>query len=289
MQYLIKDLCSETNFTPARIRKWQERFQVFKPVQGSNGYWYYTEQDLQILRSIQRRLAAGQKLNSIMSLDRDQILDEPLPDYFRADDWIWFQLVKDANYIRIQKDLESQRKQMNFRKWIKTVLQPLVALIGLGWEAHFITVSEEHAFSRWFQSYLMQCCHALPVIHNERWLVVAFPGDEHELGAMMHFAMLRGRGYSPAYAGMLPLPELKQSIHSIRYDRLSISLTLYKTRIEMQQLHLDLQKVDPDLRIYFGGTALVSPHKKRKLILRQPLAKPQELQNTFFSDSLISS
>ncbi len=68
MKFLIKDLSRMTSFSPARIRKWQERYRIFDPTQGSNGYWYYSNEDYLVLRSIQQRLAMGQKLNSVMGL-----------------------------------------------------------------------------------------------------------------------------------------------------------------------------------------------------------------------------
>lgn len=75
MSYLIKDLSRLSRLSPARIRKWQERYGIFTPVRGENGYWYYTEQDKALLLGMKERLDRGEKLKDIIALGRDGLLE----------------------------------------------------------------------------------------------------------------------------------------------------------------------------------------------------------------------
>ena len=75
MSYLIKDLSRLSKLSPARIRKWQERYTIFEPVRGENGYWYYTEQDKDVLLGMKTRLERGEKLKDIIALGRDGLLE----------------------------------------------------------------------------------------------------------------------------------------------------------------------------------------------------------------------
>ncbi|MCB1307928.1 MAG: MerR family transcriptional regulator [Leptospiraceae bacterium] len=264
MGFLIKDLSRMTNFSPARIRKWQERYQIFAPNQGSNGYWYYTNDDYRVLRNIQQRLARGQKLAEVMNLGRDALLTNPLTDEFQDEEWRIIQLIKDARFEDVGRHLDEYRKGRNYAEWIRQVVQPMVVLSGRAWESGFLTVAEEHSFSRWFHSYMLNTVESVQGDTLPDWMITVFPGDEHELGALMLYCKLRMRKMPVRFTGMLPLAELRRELVGQGYRRVSISVVMPQSTEKLRQLREDLTRAAPDVKICFGGWGMRSRNRLPK-------------------------
>lgn len=274
MKLLIKDLSRMTSFSPARIRKWQERYRVFRPMQGGNGYWYYTNEDYLVLRSIQQRLALGHKLAQIMQLGREHLLANLIHDDYSEEDWSIIQAVKDGEYRKIERRLEAARASQKCRHWLKHAVQPVTVTVGRAWESSYVSITEEHAFSRWMHSYLMGVAMAYPgngPAHD--WLVATFPDDAHELGALMHFVHLRSRGRAARFAGMLPREELIREIRNGEYQRASISVVMPQTPEKLRSLRQEISKARPGLQVFFGGYGL-SKRTGPQVAQRQPAARP---------------
>lgn len=256
MKFLIKDLSRMTSFSPARIRKWQERYRIFNPTQGSNGYWYYSNEDYLVLRSIQQRLAMGQKLNLVMGLGREFLLANLINDEFTQTEWKLIQFIKDSNYEMLENHLFVERKSKTYGSWVRGTLGPLLTMVGRAWETGFVSIAEEHALSHWFHGFVLQSLKAYPAPSAIDWLVVTYPGDPHELGALLHYAILRSRGKKVRFAGDLPREELIREIRSNEYQRVSISVVLPQGREKLEQLREELIAVAPGLQVYFGGGAV---------------------------------
>lgn len=268
MKFLIKDLSRMTNFSPARIRKWQERYRVFEPTQGNNGYWYYTNDDYRVLRALQQRLASGEKLQQVMALGRQALLQTPIDEDLTEAQWSMIQLVKDRRFSSARAMLEKERKQLLYGQWIRRVVQPACVTVGLAWEKNLLTVSEEHEFSRWLMAYLLESQETRASEEEATWLVASMPGDEHELGALMHFCLLRSRGRSARFVGMLPEDELLKDLRDRAYHTVSISVVMPVTQKKLDSLRKSMQQVAPMTRLLFGGYGL----KEARLKARQKVA-----------------
>ncbi len=256
MKFLIKDLSRMTSFSPARIRKWQERYRIFKPLQGENGYWYYSNEDYLVLRSIQQRLAMGQKLSQVMLLGREHLLAHLISDDFSERDWRIIQSAKDGDYPRLEKELGRKLQKQKFPQWLKAEIQPMLVVIGRAWEAGYLSISEEHAFSHWLHAYLMQLAAEFPTEGERNWLVAVYPGDQHELGAILHYCLLRYRAHNVRFVGMLPREELLRELRDGDYRRVSVSVVMPQPQTALSAFRADIKRVQPAVRIYFGGIAL---------------------------------
>ncbi|MEQ9363905.1 MAG: cobalamin B12-binding domain-containing protein [Leptospirales bacterium] len=271
MKFLIKDLSRMTSFSPARIRKWQERYRIFEPNQGSNGYWYYSNEDYLVLRSIQQRLAMGQKLNLVMGLGREFLLANLINDEFTQTEWKLIQLIKDSNYEMLENHLYVERKTKTYGGWVRGTLQPLLQMVGRAWETGFISIAEEHALSRWFHGFVLQSLKSYAAPSAIDWLVVTYPGDPHELGALMHYAILRSRGKKVRFAGDLPREELVREVRAGNYQRISISVVLPQSREKLDSVRAELLAADPDVRVYFGGASIGASEKREMKVANKSL------------------
>lgn len=253
MKYLIKDLARITGLSPARIRKWQERFGLLKPEIGSNGYHYYSNADLLILQNVRRRVEAGEPLERVVALGHSALASAPAESHFTEAEWHLLNLVAAGRLERLGRDLVARKRGLTVRAWNVRVLAPLCELVGRGWQAGVLSVADEHAFSRWFFTFYMQRIPRLEPEALPLWLVVTHPQDEHELGALMHYGRLLEMGVAARFCGRLPEEDLFRELHGTAYKGLSISLVMPRNESLLLNLRLRLRSRFSDLRVIFGG------------------------------------
>lgn len=268
MKYLIKDLARISGLQPARIRKWQERYSFLRPTQGSNGYYYYSNDDLFILKNIATELQTGKTISKILAAGRDQLLHPPSQEKFSKREWRLLRVVSANRFEVLDRFLSLRLRQMPFRPWIARELVPLLVLVGRGWEENLISVADEHAFSRWFTGYfqrVLQFRYRSPKRSEEsaEILVACFPGDKHELGAMLFSGKLISRGIPVKFVGTLPEEELTRELGRLPYRYLCLSSVLPPGTSQLQNLCRRLGARFPGLSIHLGGSGQSFPRQCR--------------------------
>lgn len=253
MRLTAKRLSELTSVPAANIRKWRERYQILDPERGDNGYLYYTSEDYRVLLSIQRLLDQGQKLSVIMHQGRDRLLAmSPKSDYAEEDLEI-LEIIIEGRFGELGHKFDSIQQSHRVEYLIEKKVWPLTILIGRAWESGFITVATEHAYSRWMMGYLSQLATRLNRRQSGERLFVAFPGDEHELGAMMHYVLMTNAGQGGKFCGALPVEKLFEELSHGDYDELHVSATLPKQRADIDKFVSAVHKKFPRLKVKIGG------------------------------------
>lgn len=265
MKYLVKDLARLTGLTPARIRKWQERYGVLSPTVGENGYHYYGNDDLFVLKNLQRELDNGAALATIMRLGREGLLQTPKADLFAADEWKIINHVAAGEYNRMRIKLNSLRKGKSFRAFARDVARPILVLIGRAWENGLLSVADEHAFSHWFKGYVRQLIEKTIEDGPSKWLVVTHPEDEHELGALLYYGGLLSMKAPARFCGNLPEDELMRELYNGHYRKLTVSLAMPRKRGELKNLKRRLLTRFPGLQVHFGGSGWRALTNRRRI------------------------
>lgn len=236
------------------IRKWQERYGILKPLQAPNGYWRYTNEDYFVLKSIQQRLTDNQRLQEIMNMGRDTLLEDNVSEL--SENQIEFlKLVQSHAYDSIEKQF-NKKTRGTFSSWINRVIRPSVVLVGKAWETGLLSVPEEHGYSKWLQSYLFQKIETFTTASRSGWLCVTFPEDEHELSSLMHYAVMRSRRLPAWFCGMLPRDILLREIQSGKYYGVAISVVLNQTKQKLDALAKSIEQASPGIQVRFGGYAM---------------------------------
>ena len=226
MKYLIKDLSRLTGFDGARIRKWQERYGMLRPERGTNGYWYYTNEDYIILQNMKRLLEKGEKLQSVVSLGREYLLGMMGAEDFNESEMALIKKISSSEYQALEEIFDAEFEKMTFPEFIRGPMQEAAVLTGRAWEAGLLSVAEEHSFSRWLFTYIYGKTRSLGLPSDPVWLVAVLPGDPHELGALMHYALLISKGVPARYAGTLSLEHIIDELRRNSYRNLSLSMAM---------------------------------------------------------------
>lgn len=251
MRFLIKDLSRLTGLSPARIRKWQERFQILSPVQGRNGYHYYGNHDLRILLNLKERLAAGQKLKSIISLSREELLSSQV--LFRDEEWALLNAISRNEFRTLEENFNDALKTYPLPQWIRKSIHPAVILTGEAWSKGILSVADVHAFSHWLSGYILSRVEGLQSNQTPLWLVTSFPGDQHELGALLHYARLLYYRVPVRFCGMLPEKYLIKELQKEQYRSVSISVVIPRKREEIERLRSRIKEETGVRHVHFGG------------------------------------
>ncbi|MCX7633801.1 MAG: MerR family transcriptional regulator, partial [Turneriella sp.] len=242
MRLTAKKLSELTSVPAANIRKWRERYAIFEPQRGENGYLYYTSEDYRVLLGIRRLLEQGQKLSHIMRMGRTQILQQAPPADYTAEELDFLEHVIEGRFAELSRELDLYYRQYGVESLIEKKIWPYTILIGKAWESGFITVATEHAYSRWIMGYLSQLALSFNRKNSGERLFVCFPGDEHELGAMMHYTLLSARGMGGKFCGSLSLEKIFEELSRGDYDELHVSITIPRPREEIEKFVAQVHK-----------------------------------------------
>lgn len=253
MKYLIKDLSKLTGFDGARIRKWQERYGILRPERGANGYWYYGNEDYIVLQNMKRLLQKGEKLQSVVSLGRDHLIGMMGADDFSEHEMSLIQRISSNEFSSIEEDFNELYSQMPFGQFVRGPIRDAAVLTGSAWEAGLLSVAEEHSFSRWLFTYIYGKTGALGIPSDPVWLVCVFPGDPHELGALMHYALLVSKRVPAKYAGTLSIDHIIDEIKRNGYRNLSLSMIMPQSPEKIESIRSRIKERTGLRKVLIGG------------------------------------
>lgn len=253
MRLTAKRLSELTSVPAANIRKWRERYNILCPERGENGYLYYTSDDYRVVLSIRKLLDSGHKLSAVMQRGREQLLSlSPKSDY-STEDMQTLELIIEGRFSELGQRMDAILQLQNVDHLVRKKIWPLTVLIGEAWESGFITVATEHAYSRWMMGYLSQMATRLNRRQSGERLFVAFPGDDHELGAMMHFVLMTEAGHGGRFSGSLPMEKLLEELGHGDYDELHVSATIPRQRGDIEKFVTAVHKKFPRIKVKIGG------------------------------------
>lgn len=253
MRYLIKDLSKMTGVKGFTIRKWQERYSIFQPQMANNGYWYYSNEDYTVLSKIVKLLESGERISNIAALGRENILklknDQGYTDHERE----LLKWVMDGNFSAIEAEFEAHCKAMSFKDFIRKHAEHLAVLVGRAWQDGLISVAEENSCTKWLFGYIRNKATQFELDRKPIWLVTVFPGDPHELGALMHYAVLRSQKIPAKFVGSIPMEHLLKELIKTEYKIVSLSMALAQPLTKIEKVKAQLMKKTKVRRVYFGG------------------------------------
>jgi DNA-binding transcriptional MerR regulator len=256
MKYLIKDLSKMTGVKGSTIRKWQERYGIFDPQVAPNGYWYYSNDDYIVLNRIVNFLERGDKISKVVALGREYLLKYQNTENYSQEERNFFRSLQANDFSTIEAKYNQLFQEVGFRTFVREHLHKLVIFVGRGWNDGLISVADEHAFSRWFIGYLSKLIQPIRKDVEPIWLVASFPGDTHELGALMHYALLCSKNIPVRFVGSLPIEHIVKELVKPHYKAISFSLAVQQPLKKIEKIkNLVLTKTKVQ-NIYFGGRGI---------------------------------
>jgi DNA-binding transcriptional MerR regulator len=207
--YEIQEVSELTGLAPARLRAWERRYEVVRPVRQPNRYRTYSGEQVALLRAFARLCAAGERIGDLAREPRESVIARAEG---RATDGSPLSLLLDA-VKRLDRDglavlLDEHRKRLDSEGFGRGIILPLGEVIGDLWALGRLSVAAEHLASevvvQQLKRELSSGESAGPVL-----LAACLPGEHHEWGFLVTLVRLQTAGWRVQYLGAdLPLKDL---------------------------------------------------------------------------------
>ena len=207
--YEILEVSELTGLAPARLRAWERRYDVVRPLRQPNRYRTYTGEQVALLRAFGRLCAAGERIGDLVREPRESVIARAEG---RATDGsplsLLVEAVKRLDRDRLALLLEEQRRQMDSERFGREIILPLGEVIGDLWALGRLSVAAEHLASevvvQQLKRELSSGGSTGPVL-----LAACLPGEHHEWGFLVTLVGLQAAGWRVQYLGAdLPLRDV---------------------------------------------------------------------------------
>ncbi len=263
--YNIKAVVQRTGVPADTMRAWERRYGVPRPRRTGTGRRLYSERDIEAIRWLRDRTAAGVTISQAIEQLRS-IGDEPLvvtvperdpgPRHFGA----LTQELLDAllAFDRQTADgvIEEAFTLYSVEDVCLRLLSPVLVEIGERWQRREATVAQEHFASHVIQRRLTGLLHAYnPTVARGLIVAACAPDELHELGLQILAVFLVRRGWRVVYLGAnVPIVDLLQTIARLAPDLVCLSaMNLRTTQTLREAAEAVAHLPEPRPPVAFGG------------------------------------
>jgi len=229
--YNVKVVVMETGLTPATLRAWERRYELFKPQRSPGGHRLYSEDQINLLKWLVARQKEGLSISHAVDLWRSQASQSPMKKQIppapqtvtTLGEGMLDQLCQNwreaclafnepAAELATAKALAIATPEVVCTQ----VLQKGLAELGEGWYAGTVSVQQEHFASALVARHLNTLFAVAPMpTRPDRLLAACPPGEDHDLALLMLAFIMRWRGWEVIYLGAdIPLDQLDATLRA---------------------------------------------------------------------------
>ncbi|HYC31740.1 MAG TPA: MerR family transcriptional regulator [Gemmatimonadales bacterium] len=210
--YEIHEVAELTGLAPARLRAWERRYEVVRPVRRPNGYRAYTAAQVALLRAFARLIDAGERIGDLVQRPREEVLAHA-EKHFPADSpqAALLAAVQRFDRERLEGLIAQQLALRGLRSFASDVVLPLAEAVGDMWALGKLPIAGEHLAS---EVVLHALKGGLRMSRGAGPTVVAgcLPGERHEWGVLATLAIVQEDGWRVHYLGAdLPVEEIVEA------------------------------------------------------------------------------
>lgn len=268
--YKMGRIARLTGLSPELLRAWERRHGLLVPLRTEGGHRMYTDDDLLVLREVQRRLGDGQSIGEVARVGRDALLGSargrtaPVVGHRSESAQLEearHMLVRAA--IELDEDLAEEALQAALaqaspRDVVDRTLGPALREIGERWTAGEVGVAGEHLVSTAVRGRLMKllswevqrAAPGAPLI-----LCACLPGELHENGGLIKALRLAWAGRRVVWLGAnLPFAELARAVQMRRPQGVQLTVAIRSIfDAHRDELLAFARSLDPHVALRVGG------------------------------------
>lgn len=227
--YSINDLERLSGIKAHTIRIWERRYGLLAPERSETNIRKYSDSDLRKILNVNTLLQDGWKISKVSELTPQDLEaevwnaasdDKPVAQVYE----IYVQAMISASLAFDEEWFENVYTDVTTRYGLPAAMQhvvsPFLARIGLMWAVMKLHPGQEHFSSNLIRRKLMVAIDRLPKINSRgTYLLFLPPWEEHEIGLLYTWYLLRSNEYDVIYLGQrVPLEALTQSIEAVQPD-----------------------------------------------------------------------
>lgn len=191
----IGELSRRVGVGPDRLRAWERRYGLLRPIRTPGGFRLYSREDERRVRHMQEQLARGlsaaQAAEVVLAAGRPAAPAAPLDDLRARLAAALAEFDDPAANAVLDRLVALHGPDIAMRD----VIYPYLRELGEAWERAEVDVAQEHFASNVLQSRLLALAPAWEHASGPRALIACAPGEQHSLGLTGFGVALRQRGW----------------------------------------------------------------------------------------------
>ncbi len=224
-QYEIHEVSQLTGLEPARLRAWERRYDVVRPVRQPNGYRAYSAEQVALLRSYARLISGGERIGDLVARPVEEVIARAEGRELDGSPFgAMLDAIKAFDRERLESAVAQQLSLRGLSGFARVVVIPLSQAVGDLWALGKLPVSAEHLASE-------VVVHALKgglrFARSNGPLVLGagIPGERHEWGILSALTGAQELGWQVHYLGPdLPLDDMLEAAWKLRPALIALSV-----------------------------------------------------------------
>ncbi|MEZ4331656.1 MAG: MerR family transcriptional regulator [Myxococcota bacterium] len=231
--YPLRVAVRRTGLSAERLRAWEARYGVVRPIRTPGGSRRYRETDLDRLRLLREAVEAGHRIGDVAGLEVEVLraflaagptgpTRPTAPAAFEAlIGWL-----ERLEVDRVRACFDSELARRGVLEFARAFALPLLVEVGRRWEAGQLSVAAEHLASNLLVAMFGEALRAVRPKDPGAVLVFATPeGERHALGLFVAALTAAHAGAATVFLGAeVPEDDLVASVTRCRADALVLGL-----------------------------------------------------------------
>jgi MerR family transcriptional regulator, light-induced transcriptional regulator len=225
-RYRVAAVERMTNISASTLRSWERRYGWPRPARAASGQRLYSDQDVAVIRFLNRRRVEGMLLSQAAGLLRSApAVEDRDPGRLLARLVAAFRAFDEA-------DAEAAFAAAEALLGVEGVAIGLIPAAIVAASAHGPgqdgpPVEVEHFASNFLRGQTLRLLDGLPPAIGRPVLIGCGPDEQHELGALLLMVLLRARGHRVVYLGArVPGPAMERAAAALDPAGVVVSLTM---------------------------------------------------------------
>lgn len=264
-RYSIRELEQLSSVKAHTIRIWEQRYNLLQPERTDTNIRYYNDEQLKRLLNVSVLMNNGMKISNISRLNNNQLsaeIEKLINDSKNPDSRI--EAVISQAIIAIttfdealfEKTINSFMVNDGLVNSYINIIHPLLVRTGQLWSSNEMLPAQEHFLSNLLEKKFYSAIDALPqpVNTDQTWILFLTEPEEHVLGLLLAYYILRKYGKKVIYLGRrVPEENLYTVIKDCKPTHLYTFFVKNHPVEETAALLTQFTKYSRKLNIYISG------------------------------------
>ncbi len=223
--YAIGTAARLAGIPPETLRIWERRYQLLEPGRTGGGHRLYSEDDVQLLRSVKRLVDAGMRIGAVAALGHDQIRAEaarlgPLETTVQEQaSPLIDEIIEAARALderRVAQLLDRPLLLASGEEVVRTLYLRLLQRVGELWHRGQVGIAVEHFLEKMVTARVLAVLQSTPQPAGGHLALCACPaGERHEVGLFAAALTLKVGGFPVTIlGGDVPADDLKAAVET---------------------------------------------------------------------------
>lgn len=264
--YSIKDLEIVSGIKAHTIRIWEQRYGLLEPKRTDTNIRYYDDYQLCKLLNVTTLLQNGHKVSKIASysvIEINKQIEELIKSTNSDDSKINIlvnQIISSSltyNEASFNEAFNLSVDKFGLVSAFTKVIYPMLIRIGLMWNKQEIIPSQEHFISNLIKQKLFAAIEKLPEPKNEAesWLLFLPDEEDHEIGLILSYFLLKSHGKRVYYLGQrVPFSSIDSFLTHNKLDAIHFFLVKKQSTIKAQKLIDKIKPLTKELKVCISGS-----------------------------------